>query len=459
MLGKTIQPEINELIQKRELAVLRDVFEDWHPSELAELINDLPETDRAIVFRILRRDKAAETFEYLDLETQKSFLKGLAQDEVGAILNEMSPDDRTAFLEELPGNVVKQLIELLTPQERTVAITLLGYPEDSVGRLMSPDYIAIKKDFTIQEVLNHIREHGKDIESFDTIYVIDDKGKLVDDIKIRDILLSPADKKISELLDGSFISLLVTDKKESVVPIFRQYDRTVLPVVNYEGFLLGIVTIDDVIDVIAETDTEDIQKFGGLEALEYPYVKTPFLQLVKKRAGWLVILFIGETLTASAMGYFEHEIAKAVVLALFVPLIISSGGNSGSQAATLIIRALTLGELTIKDWWKVMKREIVSGLALGTILGSVGFLRIVLWTIFTDIYGEHWFHLGLTIFFTLVGVVTWGTLIGSMLPIFLKKFRLDPAVSSAPFVATLVDVSGILIYFTIASLILTGILL
>ncbi|RCK72083.1 MAG: Mg/Co/Ni transporter MgtE / CBS domain [Ignavibacteriae bacterium] len=459
MLGKTIQPEIRELIQKRELSILKEVFEDWHPSELADLINDLPETERAIVFRILPKDKAADTFEYLDIDTQKEFLKGLAQEEVATILNEMSPDDRTALLEELPGTVVKQLIELLTPQERTIATTLLGYPEDSVGRLMSPDYIAVEKDWTVQQVLNYIREHGKDIESFDMIYIVDEKGRLVDDIRLRDILLANPNQKIFELSDGSFISLQVTDKKESVVPIFRQYDRTVLPVVNYEGFLLGIVTIDDVLDVIEESDTEDIQKFGGVAALEYPYVKTPLFQMIKKRAGWLVILFIGEMLTATAMGYFEHEIAKAVVLALFVPLIISSGGNSGSQAATLIVRALTLGELTVKDWWKVMRREIKSGLALGSILGAIGFLRITVWTLFTDIYGPHWPLIATTIFFALVGVVTWGTFAGSMLPILLKKLGLDPAVSSAPFVATIVDVTGIVIYFSVASIILAGSLL
>lgn len=459
MLGKTIQPEINELIQKREISILKEVFEDWHPSELAELINDLPETDRAIVFRVLPRDKAAETFEYLDIETQKSFLKNLAQEEVATILNDMSPDDRTALLEELPGPIVKQMIDLLSPQERAIATTLLGYPEDSVGRLMSPDYIAVSKEFTVQQVLDYIRQYGKTIESFDMIYIIDERGKLVDDIRLRDVLLANPEQKISELSDGSFISLQVTDKKESVVPIFRQYDRTVLPVVNYEGFLLGIVTIDDVLDVIEETDTEDIQKFGGVSALEYPYVRTPILQMIKKRSIWLVVLFLGEMLTASAMGYFEDEIAKAVVLALFVPLIISSGGNSGSQAATLIIRALTLGELTIKDWWKVMRREVISGFSLGLILGSIGFLRIALWTLFTNIYGPHWLLVGSTVFLALIGVVTWGTLTGSMLPLFLKKVGLDPAVSSAPFVATLVDVTGIVIYFSVASLILSGTLL
>lgn len=459
MLGKTIQPEINELIQKREISILKEVFEDWHPSELAELINDLPETDRAIVFRVLPRDKAAETFEYLDFDTQKSFLKNLAQEEVAAILNDMSPDDRTALLEELPGPIVRQMIDLLSPQERAIATTLLGYPEDSVGRLMSPDYISVGRDFTVQRVLDYIREYGKNIESFDMVYIVDEKGKLVDDIRLRDVLLAKPDQKISELSDGSFISLQVTDKKENVVPIFRQYDRTVLPVINYEGFLLGIVTIDDVIDVIEESDTEDIQKFGGVSALEYPYVKTPVLQMIKKRSIWLIVLFLGEMLTASAMGYFEDKIAKAVILALFVPLIISSGGNSGSQAATLIIRALTLGELTIKDWWKVMKREIVSGLSLGLILGSIGFSRIALWTSFSDIYGPHWVYVALTVFFALIGVVTWGTLTGSMLPILLKKVGLDPAVSSAPFVATLVDVTGIVIYFSVASIMLRGILL
>jgi len=459
MLGRAILPEIDELIRNRDFSTLKEIFEEWHPSEIADAVADLHETERAIVFRLLPKEKAADTFEYLDLDVQKSLIKALGQEEVSAILNEMSPDDRTAFLQELPGPIVKQLIDLLSPAERSVARDLLGYPAESVCRLMTPEYIAVPRDWKVREVLDHVRSHGKDIESLDFIFVTDQNGKLIDDIRIRDILVAPLDTRVSELMDEVFVHLTPGDTKERAVSVFKQYDRYALPVVNNEGYLLGVVTIDDVLDVVEQIDTQEIQKFGGLESLDYPYIKTPVLQMVKKRAGWLVILFLGEMLTATAMGYFEDEIAKAVVLALFVPLIISSGGNSGSQAATLIIRAMALQEITLKDWWMVMRREILSGLLLGTALGSIGFIRIALWSAFSDIYGPHWPLVALTVGLSLIGVVIWGTLSGSMLPFALRRFGFDPASSSAPFVATLVDVTGLIIYFTFAALILRGALL
>jgi magnesium transporter len=459
MLGRAILPEIAELVQQRDFSTLREIFEEWHPNDLADVVTDLHEKERAIVYRLLSKEKAAETFEYLDLDVQKSLLRSLGQEEVGGILNEMSADDRTAFLQELPGPVVKQLIDLLSPAERSVARTLLGYPEESICRLMTPEYIAVPRDWTVGAVLEHIRSHAQDIESLDFVFVSDQNGKLIDDIRIRDILVTPLDRPVAELMDETFLFLTPADTKEKAVQIFKQYDRSALPVINAEGFLLGIVTIDDVLDVVEQIDTQDIQRFGGLESLDYPYVKTPVLSLVKKRAGWLVILFLGEMLTATAMSYFQDEIAKAVVLALFVPLIISSGGNSGSQAATLIIRAMALQEITLRDWWLVMRREILSGLLLGTVLGCIGFLRISVWSMFTDLYGPHWMRVAFTVGCSLVGVVVWGTLSGSMLPFALRRFGFDPASSSAPFVATLVDVTGLIIYFSFAALILRGTLL
>jgi len=324
---------------------------------------------------------------------------------------------------------------------------------------MIPEYISVPRDWTVKEVLDHVRSHAKEIESLDFIYVTDQNGKLIDDIRMRDFLVASLDSRVSELMDESFVHLTAADTQEKAVQVFKKYDRAALPVINNDGFLLGVVTIDDVLDVVEQIDTKDIQKFGGLEALDYPYVKTPVLEMVKKRAGWLVVLFLGEMLTATAMGYFEDEIAKAVVLALFVPLIISSGGNSGSQAATLIIRAMALHEITLKDWWLVMRREIFSGLMLGIVLGSIGFLRIAIWSAFTNLYGAHWALVAMTVGFSLVGVVVWGTLSGSMLPFFLRRMGFDPAASSAPFVATLVDVTGLIIYFTFAAMILRGTLL
>ena len=459
MLSKLLMPEIESLIAERKLSLLKEILSDWTPADIADLMVDIPEQDKVIVFRVLPVDLATETFEHLEFDTQEELLKAMGNEEVAAILNEMSPDDRTSLLEDLPGTSAKRLIQLLSAEERKIAQSLLGYPENSVGRLMTPDYITLKQNWTISETLEHVRKYGADSETLNVLYVIDEKGKLIDDIKIREIILSALDKSIRDLMDENFIALNVHDDQEKAVEVFKKYDRVVLPVVDSHGILIGIVTVDDVLDVAEEEATEDIQKLGGVEALEEPYSTMPFFSMIKKRVVWLIVLFVGELLTASAMGFFEDEIAKAIVLALFVPLIISSGGNSGSQAATLVIRAIALGEVTLKDWWYIMKREVLSGLTLGVILGIIGFLRIFLWASFSNIYGEHWFAIGLTVGFSLIGVVLWGTLSGSMLPFLLKRLGLDPATSSAPFVATLVDVTGLVIYFTFAILLLSGTLL
>ncbi len=454
MIGKLIQPEIEQLIESRNWITLREIFSEMHPSEVADIIADIPEKDRGIVFRILTKDSSAKTFEYLDFEIQESLLKSLGQEEVAEILNEMSPDDRTELLEDLPGPVVKKLIRLLSPEEKAIAVTLLGYPEESVGRIMTPDFIAIKSGWNIEEVMNHLRDVGENVEYMDTIFVTDESGKLIDEITLKEILLAKHETKVEDLMNETYVSIKVTDNQELAVEMFKEYDLYVLPVVNYENYLVGIVTADDVIDVIEEEATEDIQKFGGMEALDEPYITVPVFEMVKKRVGWLIVLFIGEMLTATAIGFFEHAIAEAVVLAFFIPLIISSGGNSGSQAATLTIRAMALGEITLSDWWRVMKREVASGVLLGTILGIIGFARIFIWHSFSDVYGPEWMKVGLTVGITLLGVVMLGTIAGSMLPFILRRFGFDPATSSAPFVATIVDVTGLLIYFSVATLLL-----
>ena len=456
MLSQLLQPEIKSLIEDRKLSELKEILSDWTPTDIAEVLKYLSEKEQAIIFRLLPHDLAADTFEYLDFDMQVELLKAMGKTEVASILNEMSPDDRTALFEELPSSASRQLLTLLTADERKIAQTLLGYPEDSVGRLMTPDYIAVKPEWSITETLNHIRENGKDSETLNIIYVIDQKGKLIDDLRIRDIILAPLDKKVIDLMDKNYVALNVYDDQETAVGIFKKYDRIALPVVDSYGVLIGIVTIDDVFDVAEEEATEDIHKLAGMEALGEPYLTISFMQMVKKRAGWLVLLFIGEMLTATAMGFFEKEINRAVVLALFIPLIISSGGNSGSQASTLVIRAMALGEVKLKDWWRVMRREIMSGLSLGIVLGVVGFLRISVWSAFSDIYGPHWILIAATVLLSLIGVVLWGTLSGSMLPFILKKLGADPATSSAPFVATIVDVTGIVIYFIVAITILSG---
>jgi len=459
VVGKILEPEIRSMIEARDFAALREVFREWPPVDVAEVILDLPEDEQVIIFRVLPHDLAADVFEYLGIEEQQKLLRAMAHEQVVGILNEMAPDDRTALLEELPSDAARKLIRFLTPEERRVATALLGYPEDSVGRLMTPDFIAVKEDWTVQEVLDYIRAYGEDSETLNVIYVVDDRGKLIDDIRMREFLLKPLTSPVRDLMQKTFVTLNVTDSQRDAVNMFRKYDRTVLPVIDSNGVLLGIVTIDDMLDVAEEEATEDIQKLGGSEALDAPYLTIRFPHMIRKRAPWLVILFLSEMLTATAMGFFSDEIAKAVVLALFVPLIISSGGNSGSQATTIVIRAMALGEVMLRDWWRVMGREVLSGLALGVILGTIGFVRIAVWSQLFHLYGPHWPLIGLTIFFSLIGVVMWGTFSGSMLPFALRRVGLDPATASAPFVATLVDVTGLLIYFTMAFLILRGTLL
>lgn len=457
------QPSLNEqfeaVIQTEDKLGIRDFLNDQNISDVADLVYEYPDYEGQIIAN-MSVHRAASVFKILEFPTQKRIIQTLPPNTVASLLNELPADDRTDFLEELPSNAVRELIKLMDPEERKITLSLLGYPENSIGRLMTPDYVYVYPDNTIEEVFATIRKYGKDSETINVIYVINEKGELLDDIRIRDFILNPPDRKVSELMDERVVSLNAYDDQETASEVFKMNNRVALPVVSNSNKLLGIVTIDDMFWVASEEFSEDIQKIGGTEALEHPYLEMPIFQLFKKRVVWLVVLFLGELLTATAMAYFEDEIAKAVVLALFVPLIISSGGNSGSQASTLIIQAMAVGEITISDWWRVMRREIISGILLGTVLGIIGFFRILVWHAFVPtLYGEHWMLIGITVGLTLLGVVLWGTLAGSMLPMILKRLGADPAVSSAPFVATLVDVTGLIIYFSVAFLLLSGSLL
>ncbi len=455
--------QFQEIVDSADPVAMHQFLDNQNISDVAELINEFPDHETLIIDH-MSLHRAASTFKILDFPTQKRIIQELPAHKTAELLNDLSADDRTSFLEELTSEVVKELIKTLDPEERKITLSLLGYPESSVGRLMTPDYIAVRKDWTVREVIRHIRKEGKDSETIDVIYVVDDKGVFIDDIRIREIILANPEKKIEDVIDNRYVALHVNDDQETASQAFKMNHRVALPVLDNNQVLLGIVTIDDVLWVAQEEFTEDIQKIGGTEALNEPYLEIPLLKLIQKRAGWLIILFLSEMLTATAMSYYADEIAKAVVLSIFVPLIMSSGGNSGSQASTLIIQAMAIGEITVADWWRVIRREVLSGLMLGAILGLIGFVRIFVWHIIMqhglikDLYGPEWMLIGFTVGFSLIGVVLWGTLAGSMLPIILKKLGADPAVSSAPFVATLVDVTGLIIYFSVATVFLQGIL-
>jgi magnesium transporter len=459
MLKELLRPDIQELLRDKAYAGLQDGISEWEPPEIAELLTGLSENEKPILFRLLPRQRAAQVFAYLPPEEQRHLLQTLTAENTRSLLAELAPDDRTMLFGELPAEVTKKLLNLLPPEELKQARQLLGYPEESVGRLMTPEYVAIRPEWTISRTLEHIRQYGKDAETINHVYVVDQHNKLIDDLRLRRLILADPSEAVAALLDHHFVALSAYDDREVAAKSMQKYDRTALPVTDSAGELIGIVTVDDILDVVEEEATEDIQKMAAVETLDEPYMQVSFFRMVKKRAGWLSVLFLGETLTATAMAYFENEIARAVVLALFIPLIISSGGNSGSQAASLVIRAMALEEIRLRDWWRVMRREIAAGFMLGAILGLIALFRIMLWPKHETLYGEHYFRVALTVALSLIGIVLWGTLTGSMLPFLMRRLGFDPAVSSAPFVATLVDVTGIIIYFSVALLLLGGILL
>jgi magnesium transporter len=460
-MPETLSPtQWDELIEHQQWDELRGKLSETHVSDIAEMLTMLPHKHEAIVFRLLPREQAAQVFAYLPLQRQEELVHSLSSDEVKNILDRMAPDDRTHLLGELPARVTRRLLEVLSPEELKSARQLLGYPEHSVGRYMTPEYAAIRPEMTASQALEHIRQVGRGKETLNVIYVLDENGKLLEDLRLGSLVLADPNAVVTSIPDPPMVSLLATDDREHALELFEKYDRVALPVTDSLGNMLGIVTADDMLDVAESEATEDIQKLGGSEALDAPYIQVGVWSMIRKRGGWLSALFLGEMLTATAMSFFEKEIAQAVVLALFVPLIISSGGNSGSQASSLIIRALALRELKLRDWFRVFRREFFSGLMLGTLLGVIGFCRIVLWQhLHLTNYGEHYLLLALTVWASLIGVVMFGTLAGSMLPFILRRLGFDPAASSAPFVATLVDVTGLCIYFTVALLILHGTLL
>ncbi len=455
---QTLQEQFETVIQTEDKIQIRDFLDDQNISDVAILVEEFPDYESSIIAN-MSVHRAASVFKILDLSVQKRIIRELPPNTTASLLNDLPADDRTDFLEELPGNVVRELIKLLDQDERKITLALLGYPENSIGRLMTPDYVYVYPHNTIEEVFATIRKYGKDSETINVIYVINENGELLDDIRIREFILNAPDKKVSELMDDRFVFLHPEDDQETASEVFKMNNRVALPVVSEGNKLLGIVTIDDILWVAEEEFSEDMQKMGGTAALEEPYLDVPLFKLYKKRIIWLLILFVGETLTITAMSGFQKTLEHVLVLSTFIPLIISSGGNSGSQAATLIIQALALGEITLKDWWRIAKREIQSGLFMGITLGIIGSLIVFGGHQFFGLFGEHFIRIGFAIGIAIVGVVLWGTIMGSMLPLLLKRWGADPATSSTPFIATLVDVTGLLIYFGTALLFLKGVLL
>lgn len=460
MIGSLLQADLEEIIQAKDWDTLRDALSELDTSDIADLLVELPAEDEGVIFRVLPRERAARVFSHLPLERQQELVHSLSNAQVQSILNEMTPDDRTRMLEELPAEVTRKLLETLSVEELRIARQLLGYPEGTAGRYMTPEYVALPPDVTCAQALERIRTGRRDVETLSVIYLIDEKGRLLEDVRLGTIVVSSPETMIGDIEERPRVSIPAIASSDEVLDAFERYDRVALPVVDQDGHMLGIITADDMLEFAERRATREIQKLGGSEALDAPYFEVGFWRMTRKRGGWLAALFLGETLTATAMGKYEHAIAAAPVLSLFVPLIISSGGNSGSQATSILIRSLALQDVKLRDWWRVFQKEIASSFALGMFLGAIGFFRISLWHLFGwQHYEGHPYMMGITVWLSLIGVVMFGSLTGSMLPFLLRKIGFDPATASAPFVATLVDVTGLIIYFTVASLILRGTLL
>jgi magnesium transporter len=448
------------MIRDKEWVALREVLLEFDPADVATLLIDVPDEDDAALFRVLPREFAGQVFSYLPLDHQEQLVRVLSGDQTRAVLGGMTPDDQARLLGELPAEVTRKILASLSPDELKAARDLLGYPTGTAGRYMTPNYVALAPDMTAADALRHVKATGRGKETLNVLYVVEPDGVLCRELRLGALVLAPDNDRVADIEDRPLVSIPAAATGEEVVAAFDKYDRVALPVVDAGGKMLGIITIDDVLEFAERKATREMQKLGGSEALDAPYFDVGFWPMIKKRGGWLAALFLGETLTATAMGHYEAEIEKAAVVALFVPLIISSGGNSGSQATSILIRSLALQEVKLRDWWRVFRKELVSSLSLGIFLGAIGFLRICLWYwAGWQKYDGHPYLIGLTVWFSLIGVVGFGSVVGSMLPFLLRKLGFDPATASAPFVATLVDVTGLVIYFTVATVILRGTLL
>ncbi len=462
----TAPKDLIERIQLRlddSFTGISQVVADLPAADFADLLNSLKVVEAATVITMVPAPRAVEVMDQPTLTRRAAILEHLEPSRATQILEGLASDERTAVFRQLGERWRRKLLPTLAPETRAEALRLLQYPATSAGGIMTTEFVRLDPALSVGQALKYIRSVAREKEAIYASYILEPAtSRLLGAVSLRDLVMAEIGQAVTEVMRKKPITVSVLDDQELVANRIAKYDLLAVPVLEADGSVVGFVTVDDVVDVLVEEGTEDALKMGAVEAgaMDEPYVATPFWTLIRKRAGWLLVLFLSEMLTATAMGRFEEEIARAVVLALFVPLIISSGGNSGSQAASLVIRALAVGELRIPDWWRVMRREVLAGLVLGGTLGFVGFLRISLWSVVSPTaYGPHWPLVAVTIWLSLIGVVLWGTLAGSMLPIGLKRLGMDPAVSSAPFVATLVDVTGIVIYFEVAAYVLRGTLL
>jgi len=460
MIVQLIKPEFEELIASKKWGALKEVLNDLPPADIADLLLELPGDIAIVVFRLLKKPVAADVFAEIPSTKGIELLELFNKQQLSDVMVNLEPDEQVSLLEELPGHLTQRVMNSIDRENKEQLKKLLGYPEESVGRLMTPRYVKVKSEWTIKQSMKHIRKYGETAETINVIYVVDDKEHLVDDLRITHLILADQDDQIFSLMDYSYEALSAYDDQEEAVKMLAKYDRVALPVVDSDGVLVGIVTADDIIDVAEEETTEDMQKMAGMDVLDDYYSQTTVFSMFKKRVRWLILLFIGQMLTVTAMSSYESILASAVLLSVFIPMIISSGGNSGSQAATLIIRALATDDIDSSEWPKILKREVMSGLMLGSVIGVIGVVITFGWGILQgQVINATLALTSLTIGLSLLGVILFGNLSGSMLPFILTKFNLDPAVTSAPFVATLVDVTGIIIYFSIAILLLSGTLL
>lgn len=460
MIVDLLKPEFDELIEAKDWVALKDILNDVPAVDVAELLEELDNEVAIVIFRLLKKQKAADAFTYLTSGKGRELLNMFTAQQLSEVMSNLEPDERVSLMEELPGHLTQRLMNSMETDDRKLVQKLLGYPDESVGRLMTPRYVKVRKDWSIQKAMRQIRKFGQSAETVNVIYVVDNQEHLIDDLRLNQLILADPEAPISSLMDESFEALSAFDDQEDAVKMLSKYDRVAMPVVDSDGILVGIVTVDDVIDVAEEETTEDMQLMAGMDVLDDYYSQTTVFEMVKKRIGWLAFLFVGQLLTTTVMGAYEGVIANAVFLSLFIPMIISSGGNSGTQAATLIIRALSTDDINMNEWFKVLIRELLSGLFLGCIMAIVGFLVIMGWGYFvSDGLSQELILSAMVVGLSLIGVVLWGNLSGSMLPFVLSKMGLDPAVTSAPFVSTLSDVTGIIIYFSIAIALLEGVVL